>query len=71
MIESYLRIVIMQNLLSSFFDENKNVIGKFKGEAEGEPIIEFVGLKSKMYSYKTVIKNSKAAKGIKKNVIQE
>ena len=36
-----------------FFDENKKVIGKFKDEAAGQPIIEFVGLKSKMYSYKT------------------
>ena len=35
-----------------FFDENKKVIGKFKDEAAGNPIIEFVGLKSKMYSYK-------------------
>ena len=33
-----------------FFDNNKKVIGKFKGEAAGNPIIEFVGLKSKMYS---------------------
>ena len=36
-----------------FFDENKKVIGKFKDEAAGQPIIEFVGLKSKMYSHKT------------------
>ena len=28
-----------------FFDENKNVIGNFKDEAAGKPIIEFVGLK--------------------------
>ena len=53
-----------------FFDENKKVIGKFKDEASGEPIIEFVGLKSKMYSYKTETKNNKTAKGIKKNVIK-
>ncbi|CAB4017625.1 Gastrula zinc finger [Paramuricea clavata] len=30
---------------------NKKVIGKFKDEAEGVPVIEFVGLRSKMYSY--------------------
>ena len=30
-----------------FFAENKKVIGKFKDEAAGDPIIEFVGLKSK------------------------
>ena len=53
-----------------FFDENKKVIGKFKDEAAGQPIIEFVGLKSKMYSYKTEKKNNKTAKGVKKNVIR-
>ena len=36
-----------------FFDENKKVIGKFKDEAAGKVIVEFVGLKPKMYSYKT------------------
>ena len=34
-----------------FFGENKKVIGKFKDEAAGKPILEFVGLKSKMHSY--------------------
>ncbi|CAB3984764.1 Gastrula zinc finger, partial [Paramuricea clavata] len=34
-----------------YSDHNKKVIGKFKDEAEGVPIIEFVGLKAKMYSY--------------------
>ena len=53
-----------------FFDNNKKVIGKFKDDAAGKPIIEFVGLKSKMYSYKTETKNNKTAKGIKKNVIK-
>ena len=53
-----------------FFAENKKVIGKFKDEAAGVPIIEFVGLKSKMYSYKTAKKVSKTEKGIKKNVIK-
>ena len=63
------------------FDENKKVIGKFKDEVAGNPIIEFVGPKSKMYSYKTEInrekiyakmylyvnkiKNDKKAKGVK------
>ena len=62
-----------------FFDENKKVIGKFKDEAAGNPIVSFVGLKSKMYSYKVElsdgkggvkIKNNKAAKGVNKNVIK-
>ena len=70
MIEGYLTTVIMPNLLSSFLMKIKKVIGKFKDEATGEPITEFVGLKSKMYSYKTETKNNKTAKGIKKNVIK-
>ena len=58
-----------------YFDENKKVIGKFKDEAAGNPIKDFTGPKSKMYSYnvelpKGKIKNNKKAKGIKKNVIK-
>ena len=38
---------------SKFFNEtNKKVIGKMKNEFGGVIIIEFVGLKSKMYSIK-------------------
>ena len=57
---------------SPFFDKtNKKVIGKFKDEAAGIPITEFVGLRSKMYSYiKDNQKGGKTAKGIKKNVIK-
>ena len=48
---------------------NKEVIGKFKDEAASIPIVEFVGLKSKMYSnIKNDEKGGKTAKGIKKNV---
>lgn len=37
---------------SKFFDQiNKLVTGKIKDEAKGFPVVEFVGLKSKMYSY--------------------
>ena len=53
-----------------YFDNNKKVIGKFKDEASGDPITEFVGLKSKMYSYKTENRENKTAKGVKKNVIK-
>ena len=50
---------------------NKKIIGKFKDEACGIPITEFVSLKSKMYSYvKDNEKGRKTAKGIKKNVIK-
>ena len=53
---------------SPYFDKtNKKVIGKFKDEAAGIPIREFVGLRSKMYSYvKDNNKGGKTAKGIKK-----
>ncbi|CAB4025991.1 Hypothetical predicted protein [Paramuricea clavata] len=48
---------------------NKKVIGKFKDEAAGVPVIEFVGLRSKMYSY---VKESggggMTAKGVKKKL---
>ena len=57
---------------SQYFDRtNKKVIGKFKDEAAGIPITEFVGLRSKMYSYmKDNDKGGKTAKGIKKNIIK-
>ena len=57
---------------SPYFDKtNKKVIGKFKDEAAGIPITEFVGLRSKMYSYiKDNKKGGKTAKGIKKNIIK-
>ena len=50
---------------------NKKIIGKFKDEACGIPITEFIGLKSKMYSYvKDNEKGGRTAKGIKKKVIK-
>ena len=57
---------------SPYYDKSKKkVIGKFKDEAAGTPIVEFTGLRSKMYSYiKTDKKGGKTAKGIKKNVIK-
>ena len=57
---------------SQYFDKtNKKIIGKFKDEAFGIPITEFVGLRSKMYSYiKDNNKGGKTAKGIKKNIIK-
>ena len=51
-----------------FFDStNKKVIGKFKDEAAGMPIVEFIGLRSRMYSYvKDNGKNEKTVKGVRK-----
>ena len=40
-----------QENLPYYCNTNKKIIGKFKDEACGIPITEFVGLKSKMYSY--------------------
>ena len=56
---------------SPYFNKiNKKVIGKFKDEAADVPVVEFVGLRSKMYSYmKDNDKCGKTAKGIKKNII--
>ena len=58
---------------SPYFDKsNKKVIGKLKDEVSGIPINEFIGLKSKMYSYlKDTDECGKTAKGIKKNVIKK
>ena len=58
---------------SPFFDStNKKVIGKFKDEKAGTPIVGFVGLKPKMYSCITDDEEgSHTAKGIKKNVIKQ
>ena len=50
---------------------NKKVLGKFKDEAAGKPINEFVGLRSKAYSFKMDEgKENKRCKGIKKAVIE-
>ena len=40
---------------------NKRIIGKFKDEACGIPITEFIGLKSKMYSY---VKDNEKVEGL-------
>ena len=58
---------------SEYFDAmNKKVIGKMKDEAAGIPITEFVGLRSKMYSYvKDNEQSARTAKGIKKSVIKK
>ena len=50
---------------------NKKVLGMMKDEAAGKNIIEFVGLRSKLYSFiMEEGKESKKCKGIKKQVVQ-
>ena len=45
-------------------------MGKFKDEVNGEIIEEFVGLRSKMYSFNVMGgKSKKTSKGIKKKVV--
>lgn len=50
---------------------NKKVIGKFKDEACSKQIEEFVGLRSKLYSYKLNGEEKKKCKGISMNVIKK
>ena len=48
------------------------MIGKFKDEASGIPVNEFIGLRSKMYSYlKDTDECGKTVKGIKKNIVKK
>ena len=53
-----------------FSNKNKRVIGKFKDETSGDPIVEFIGLRPKMYSFTTLsmakgtVKEKHRAKGI-------
>ncbi|CAH3143220.1 unnamed protein product [Pocillopora meandrina] len=51
---------------------NKKVIGKFKDEAGGKIIEEFVGLRAKLYSYKMFDGGGemKKCKGVKKGVVE-
>ena len=58
---------------SEFYDKrNKKVIGKFKDETSYYAIKDYIGLKSKMYSYVLDNQNGdQKAKGIKKNVIKK
>ena len=48
--------------------KTKKVIGKMKGELNGEIIEEFVGLRAKMHSLKTKKEEMKKAKGVKQNI---
>ena len=64
-------VIMIQN--PNFISKKiKKVIGKMKDECAGVPIIDFCGLRSKMYSYiKENCKYCCKAKGIKKNVVAQ
>ena len=49
---------------------NKKVLGKFKDETASKLIVEFIGLRAKMYSILTEQYESKKAKGVKKAVVK-
>jgi len=51
-------------------DVNKKVIGKFKDETASKPIVEFCGLRSKMYSIKLEDYEKKTAKGIARETVK-
>ena len=51
-------------------DVNKKVIGMMKDEAGGKQITEFVGLRSKLYSFKIDDKEEKKCKGVKKSEVK-
>ena len=52
-------------------DVNKKVPGMFKDEAEGKQILEFVGLRAKLYSYRMKEIEEKKCKGVKKAVVRK
>ncbi|GFT03820.1 uncharacterized protein NPIL_449551 [Nephila pilipes] len=52
-------------------EKNKKRIGCFKDEMNSKPIIEFVGLRTKMYSMLTPDSEKKTAEGVSKVVIQQ
>lgn len=49
---------------------NKKVIGKMKDETKGKAMSEFIGLRSKMYTYKVGGETTKKLKGVKRVAIE-
>ena len=55
----------------SYFEVNKQVLGKFKDETKGIPIEEFVALRPKLYSFRFNNKTINRAKGIKNTAVKQ
>ena len=51
--------------------QNKKILGKMKDEMAGVPIVEFVGLRPKLYSIDNGKEQKKAAKGIKTSAMRQ
>ena len=52
-------------------DHNKKSLGKMKDETNGQPISEFIGLRSKMYSFTCNNTEEKRAKGVSKVTVKK
>jgi hypothetical protein len=59
------------NNIYDICQKNKKVPGLFKDELGGELILQFVGLRSKLYCVKTQEKQIKKAKGTKKHAVRD
>lgn len=54
-----------------FSVNNKKVLGKFKDESNGIPILEFIGLRPKLYTFKFGDEVVKKCKGISRSVVDK
>ena len=62
--------LLSQEEINAVKIKNKKVIGKFKDELQGADMLEFVGLRSKAYSFRYNGGEVKKLKGIKKSTIK-
>lgn len=60
-----------ENNIHGITKQNKKVPGLFKDELGGQLLVEFVGLRSKLYCIKTENMELKKAKGTKKSVVKK
>ena len=56
--------------IQHIMSKNKKVLGKFKDELGGEKLEEFVGLRAKMYSFRSGDTEVKKLKGILESVVK-